>query len=96
MENIYTTLLSYFRLKIKYSFGYKGGGLLMPKKKYTGDKPLPANKQKGKKVCTCCEKEKGLVNGFYEVNHHSSLLMEDYLFVKIVLQICVLTQKQVK
>lgn len=65
MKNTYTTLLSYFRLKIKYSFGYKGGGLLMQKKKYTGDKPLPANKQKGKKVCTCCKKEKGLVNGFY-------------------------------
>lgn len=36
----------------------------MPGKKITADKPLPANKQKGKKVCTCCHNEKKLTD-FY-------------------------------
>lgn len=26
----------------------------------SGNKPLPANQQKGKKVCTCCHEEKNL------------------------------------
>lgn len=33
-------------------------------KKQTGDKPLPANKQRGKKVCTCCHDPKNLID-FY-------------------------------
>lgn len=37
----------------------------MPRGKSTVNKPLPANKQKGKKTCTCCKKEKRLVDGFY-------------------------------
>lgn len=37
----------------------------MPVSKNIADKPLPANKQKGKKVCTCCHNEKKLVDGFY-------------------------------
>lgn len=38
----------------------------MPRRKtsQTGKKQLPANKQKGKKVCTCCHKEKSLT-GYY-------------------------------
>lgn len=34
----------------------------MPRKKsqLSGNKPLPANQQKGKKVCTCCHEEKNL------------------------------------
>lgn len=36
----------------------------MPKKINAGNKPLPANQQKGKKICTCCHKEKNLID-FY-------------------------------
>lgn len=34
------------------------------KNQLSGDNPLPANKQKGKKMCTCCHKEKKLT-AFY-------------------------------
>ena len=34
------------------------------KKKQVGNEKLPANKQKGKKVCTCCHQEKKLTD-FY-------------------------------
>lgn len=37
----------------------------MPRPKSTGNKPLPANQQKGKKICTCCKQTKGLASGFY-------------------------------
>lgn len=37
----------------------------MPTKKNAADKPTPANKQKGKKICSCCGEERSLVNGFY-------------------------------
>lgn len=37
----------------------------MPTKKNAADKPTPANKQKGKKICTCCHTEQKLVDGFY-------------------------------
>lgn len=30
------------------------------KSKSSGNKPLPANQQKGKKVCTCCHDKKNL------------------------------------
>lgn len=36
----------------------------MPKTKTTTGK-MPANQQKGKKICTCCHQEKRLVDGFY-------------------------------
>lgn len=36
----------------------------MPVKKKADDKPLPANKQKGKKTCPCCHEEKNLTK-FY-------------------------------
>ena len=36
----------------------------MSKKINAGNKPLPANQQKGKKICTCCHKEKNLID-FY-------------------------------
>lgn len=36
----------------------------MPRPKSTGNKPLPANQQKGKKVCTCCHEEKKVID-FY-------------------------------
>ena len=36
----------------------------MPTKKNIADKPTPANKQKGKKVCPCCHDEKNLTQ-FY-------------------------------
>ena len=36
----------------------------MPTKKNVADKPTPANKQKGKKVCPCCHEEKNLTK-FY-------------------------------
>lgn len=36
----------------------------MPTTKKTGNKPLPANKQKGKKICSCCHKEKNFTD-FY-------------------------------
>lgn len=37
----------------------------MPTRIKTADKPTPANKQKGKKICSCCGEEKSLVSGFY-------------------------------
>lgn len=39
----------------------------MPKIKSqsSGNKPLPANQQKGKKVCTCCHEEKNLVDFYF-------------------------------
>ena len=39
----------------------------MPKTKSqsTGNKPLPANQQKGKKICTCCHNEKNLTDFYY-------------------------------
>lgn len=43
----------------------KGGGNLPTTIiETTGDKPLPANKQKGKKVCTCCHETKKMTD-FY-------------------------------
>ena len=36
----------------------------MPRTKSTGDKPTPANKQKGKKTCSCCHETKNLTS-FY-------------------------------
>lgn len=36
----------------------------MPDTKSKADKPLPANKQKGKKICTCCHDKKNLTD-FY-------------------------------
>lgn len=41
-----------------------GGGCLATKNKKTDNKRLPANKQKGKKICTCCHKEKNMTD-FY-------------------------------
>jgi len=35
------------------------------KSKTSGNKPLPANQQKGKKVCTCCHEEKNLTDFYY-------------------------------
>ena len=32
----------------------------MPRTKSNGNKPLPANEQKGKKACSCCHAEKNL------------------------------------
>lgn len=37
----------------------------MPSQKKTVNKPTPANKQRGKKRCTCCKEEKSLSRGFY-------------------------------
>ena len=34
----------------------------MPTKKNEADKPIPANKQKGKKVCPCCHEEKKITD----------------------------------
>lgn len=42
-------------------------GYLPKAKKDTGNKPLPANKQKGKKKCTRCHKEKNMLD-FYSSN----------------------------
>ena len=36
----------------------------MPRTKSNGNKPLPANEQKGKKTCSCCHETKNLVD-FY-------------------------------
>lgn len=49
---------AYFYIKIQ-----KGGGV-MPMKSKVANKPLPANKQKGKKICSCCHEEKNLTD-FY-------------------------------
>lgn len=35
------------------------------KSKSSGNKPLPANQQKGKKVCTCCHDDKNLTDFYY-------------------------------
>lgn len=40
----------------------------MPIKKNIADKPLPANKQKGKKKCSCCGTEKPLVDFYASAN----------------------------
>lgn len=40
----------------------------MPAKKNIADKPLPANKQKGKKKCSCCGVEKPLVDFYASEN----------------------------
>lgn len=37
----------------------------LPAKALIADKPIPANKQKGRKKCTCCGDEKPLSSGFY-------------------------------
>lgn len=38
-----------------------------------GNKPLPANQQKGKKVCTCCHEEKNLTDFYYSSSPMYSL-----------------------
>lgn len=47
----------------------------MPRKKsqLSGNKPLPANQQKGKKVCTCCYGEKNLTDFYYSSSPMYSL-----------------------
>lgn len=47
----------------------------MPRKKSqsSGTKPLPANQQKGKKVCTCCGIEKNLTDFYYSSSPMYSL-----------------------
>lgn len=47
----------------------------MPRKKsqLSGNKPLPANQQKGKKVCTCCHEEKNLTDFYYSSSPMYSL-----------------------
>lgn len=40
----------------------------LPVKKNVADKPLPANKQKGKKKCSCCGSEKALVDFYASAN----------------------------
>lgn len=47
----------------------------MPRKKsqLSGNKPLPANQQKGKKVCTCCHDEKNLTDFYYSSSPMYSL-----------------------
>ena len=47
----------------------------MPRKKSqsSGNKSLPANQQKGKKVCTCCHEEKNLVDFYYSSSPMYSL-----------------------
>ena len=47
----------------------------MPRKKAqsSGNKPLPANQQKGKKVCTCCHEEKNLTDFYYSSSPMYSL-----------------------
>lgn len=47
----------------------------MPRKKSQspGNKPLPANQQKGKKVCTCCHEEKNLTDFYYSSSPMYSL-----------------------
>ena len=43
------------------------------KTKSSGNKPLPANQQKGKKVCTCCHDEKNLTDFYYSSSPMYSL-----------------------
>ena len=47
----------------------------MPRKKIqsSGNKPLPANQQKGKKVCTCCHEEKNLTDFYFSSSPMYSL-----------------------
>lgn len=47
----------------------------MPRKKTQsyGNKPLPANQQKGKKICTCCHNEKNLTDFYYSSSPMYSL-----------------------
>ena len=47
----------------------------MPRKKSqsSGNKPLPANQQKGKKVCTCCHEEKNLTDFYFSSSPMYSL-----------------------
>jgi len=47
----------------------------MPRKKSqsSGNKPLPANQQKGKKICTCCGVEKNLTDFYYSSSPMYSL-----------------------
>lgn len=47
----------------------------MPRKKLqsSGNKPLPANQQKGKKICTCCHEEKNLTDFYYSSSPMYSL-----------------------
>lgn len=47
----------------------------MPRKESqsSGNKPLPANQQKGKKVCTCCHEEKNLTDFYYSSSPMYSL-----------------------
>jgi len=42
----------------------------------SGNKPLPANQQKGKKVCTCCHEEKNqIVNGEENNNDYERTIL---------------------
>lgn len=43
------------------------------KSKSSSNKPLPANQQKGKKVCTCCHDEKNLTDFYYSSSPMYSL-----------------------
>ena len=43
------------------------------KSKSSGNKPLPANQQKGKKICTCCHEEKNLTDFYYSSSPMYSL-----------------------
>lgn len=43
------------------------------KSQSSGNKPLPANQQKGKKVCTCCHEEKNLTDFYYSSSPMYSL-----------------------
>lgn len=43
------------------------------KSQSSGNKPLPANQQKGKKVCTCCHDEKNLTDFYYSSSPMYSL-----------------------
>lgn len=47
----------------------------MPRKKSqsSGNKPLPASQQKGKKVCTCCHEEKNLTDFYFSSSPMYSL-----------------------
>ena len=47
----------------------------MPKTKSqsSGNKPLPANQQKGKKVCTCCHEEKNMTDFYFSTSPMYSL-----------------------
>lgn len=43
------------------------------KKQASGNEPLPANKQKGKKICTCCHKEKNVTDYYLSYSPMYSL-----------------------